>query len=131
MFLSIHGIHNNLSNNLVQGFNTKKIQNIKISSDDISKYGINIDEFNKVDTNQDGLITANEFLSSGLNIASIFNAFKQEATQIDGAYINDNNMDKNNSNNQNKFNNPTQQYTLNHPSFVNHPYLGQNLDSIA
>ncbi len=127
MSLSIGG-------NYTHGFNTGKIQRITISSDDIKKYGIDIDDFNKVDADEDGLITASEFLSSGISVSSIFNAFKQEATKIEGAYVDStNNIAQNNNNNQNRFGNPIQQQnpSLNHPSVANHPFLAQNLDYSA
>ena len=127
MSLSIGG-------NYVHGFNAGKIQPITISSDDIKKYGIDNDDFNKVDADEDGLITASEFLSSGISVSSIFNAFKQEATKIEGAYVDStNNITQNNSNNQNRFGNPIHQQkpSLNHPSVANHPFLAQNLDYSA
>lgn len=120
----------------IGGFNPGKIQKIVISSDDMDKYGIDSDDFAKVDTNEDGLISASEFLASGIDISSIFNAFKQEATRIEGAYVDNSNNVENNSNNNNQgnnFGNPIQQqkYSLNHPSVANHPFLAQNLDFSA
>lgn len=131
MSLSVGGSYNISSTNYVNGFNAGKIQRITISSDDIKKYGIDIDDFNKVDKDQDGLISASEFLSSGISISSIYNAFKQEATKIDGAYVDStNNIARNNNNEQNGFANPIQQQkpSLNHPSVANHPFLAHNLD---
>ena len=68
------------------GFILPKIQGITISSDDREKYGISLDDWRKVDKDGDWLITADEFLSSGMSISSIFNAYKMLA-KSNNAYV--------------------------------------------
>ena len=131
MSLSIGNVS---ASSYVSGFNPSKIQRITISSDDIKKLGIDIDDFNKVDADEDGLITASEFLSSGMSIGSIYNAFKAKAQKIDGAFLQSPNIVQNNqNNNQNRFGNPIlqPQNSLTRPSVANHPFLAKNLDFSA
>ena len=68
------------------GFILPKIQSLVISSDDREKNGISLDDWEKVDKDGDGLITADEFLSSGMSISSIFNAYKMLAMS-NNAYV--------------------------------------------
>ena len=132
MALSIGGSYNIPSVNYVNGFNASKIQNIVIDGDDLDKYGIDPEDFNEVDSNEDGIITASEFLSSGIDISSIFNAYKQLASRIEGAYVEPGNNIAQNNNTQNGVSNPIQQQnSLNHPSVAHHPFLAQNIDFSA
>ncbi len=133
MALSIGGSYNIPSVNYVNGFNASKIQNIVIDGDDLDKYGIDPEDFSEVDSNEDGIITASEFLSSGIDITSIFNAYKQLASRIEGAYVEPGNNIAQNNNTQNGVSNPIQQQqnSLNHPSVAHHPFLAQNIDFSA
>lgn len=131
MALTIGGIYNIPTTNYVQGFNTDKLQKITISSDDCDKYGIEIEDFNKIDKDKDGLISASEFLSFGIRFPSVFKAFKKQATKIEGAYTESSGMlAQNNDYNKNRLSNPIQQQknSLTHPSIANHQSLGGNLD---
>ena len=107
------------------GFILPKIQSLVISSDDREKYGISLEDWEKVDKDGDWLITADEFLSSGMNISSIFNAYKTLAMSND-AYVSPSEEAKMNTNMQangqgNMFaNNPNKQYGQN-------PYGSYNL----
>lgn len=127
----------------VNGFNTSKIQSIVIDGNDMKKLGIDEKDFSDADANGDGLISASEFLSQGMGIISVLNAFKREAMQIDGAYLqhpekisrqnNTNNIAQSNPNQyQNRSANPVQTpNSLTHPSLANHEYLAKNLDFSA
>ena len=111
------------------GFILPKIQSLVISSDDREKYGISLEDWEKVDKDGDWLITADEFLSSGMSIASVFNAYKTLAKSNDAyvtpseeAKMNTNmqangqgNMFANNSNMQ-YGQNPNGSYNLMHPN---------------
>ena len=107
------------------GFILPKIQGITISSDDREKYGISLDDWKKVDKDGDWLITADEFLASGMSTSSIFNAYKTLAMSND-AYVSPSEEAKMNTNMQangqgNMFaNNPNKQYGQN-------PYGSYNL----
>ena len=103
------------------GFILPKIQGITISSDDREKYGISLDDWKKVDKDGDWLITADEFLASGMGISSIFNAYKTLAMS-NNAYVSPSEEANMNPNMQgNMFaNNPNMQYGQN-------PYGSYNL----
>ena len=115
------------------GFILPKIQGITISSDDREKYDISLDDWKKVDKDGDWLITADEFLASGMSISSIFNAYKMLAMS-NNAYVSPSEEAKMNTNMQangianmqangqgNMFaNNPNMQYGQN-------PYGSYNL----
>ena len=125
---------------IVQGFITSKIQPIVLTEDDIKKYSIDKKEFANSDKNKDGIISANEFLSSGLMSQSVFNAFKSKALEKD-AFVTDNSkiaaMEsgqgvqntgmKSQQNRQNQNNN---WFNLNHPN-VSSPLVAQNYDYLA
>lgn len=107
------------------GFILPKIQGITISSDDREKYGISLDDWKKVDKDGDWLITADEFLASGMSTSSIFNAYKTLAMS-NNAYVSPSEEAKMNTNMQangqgNMFaNNSNMQYGQN-------PYGSYNL----
>lgn len=111
--------------NRTSGFDVGKIAGIQIKSADLKKFGIAPEDFAKVDTDEDGSINASEFLSAGINISSIFNAYKAQATRIDGAFLPEGSEPP-----QNKQNNLNQN-SLERPSVANHPHLAKNLDLSA
>lgn len=140
-----------MSGNVIQGFVAPKIQNLQLKDKDCKKYGIKADDFEKVDKNKDGLISADEFLGSGLDVYSVFNAFKTMAKQNDGFLegdvlknsesiqgaqnVNLKNPQKNSSNinslNRNGVeNNEQNSYNLNHPNVTSH-VLAQKYDYMA
>lgn len=121
------------------GFILPKLQSIVIKSDDMQKYGIKPEDWAKVDKNDDGLITATEFMTSGMGVSSIFNAYKTLAMSND-AYVNPSqesqmntspqgNMFANNSNMQ-YGQNPYGSYNLNHPN-IKGSGLGNTHDFMA
>ena len=125
---------------IVQGFITSKIQPIVLTEDDIKKYSIDKKEFANSDKNKDGIISANEFLSSGLMSQSVFNAFKSKALEKD-AFVTDNSKNaamesgqgvqntgmQSQQNRQNQNNN---WFNLNHPN-VSSPLVAQSYDYLA
>lgn len=119
------------------GFVMSKLQGITISSDDMQKYGIKPEDWQKVDKDGDYLITAAEFMANGMNIASIFNAYKTLAT-ASGAYVTpaqQAQMQANPQNNMFASNNQRQQdpnktYSLTHPNITS-PTLGNTHDFLA
>lgn len=122
-----------------KGFILPKMQSIVIKSDDMQKYGIKPEDWAKVDKNEDGLITADEFITNGMSIGSIFNAYRTLAMSHD-AYVNPSqesqmntnpqgNMFANNSNMQ-YGQNPYGSYNLNHPN-VTGSGLGNTHDFMA
>lgn len=114
--------------NSVHGFVVPKIQSLELSSKDCKKYGINEDDFDKADKNHDGRINASEFLSSGINILSIFNAFKTMAVPVGGfeEKTNQNDLSQNSGNDTNKNNT----YNLSRPN-VSNPYTANHYDYLA
>lgn len=146
MTLSIYRkVTEEMSVNIVQGFVTPKIQSLQLEDRDCKKYGIPPDVFQKVDKNNDGLITADEFLTSGLSQLTIVNAFKTIAKESGGFLEGDlrkraengedvqnvlkNKKPQNTSDTKNlqaKNNN----FNLNHPMVTN-PALAQKYDYMA
>lgn len=114
--------------NAVNGFIPTKIQSIRISSDDCEKYGIKIEDFNKFDKNEDGLIDAKEFLGGGISEISIFNAFKTMAKPVGG--FTDQKVDNNEEEQQSPANHQNKMYGLNHPN-VSNPLKAQKYDYLA
>lgn len=126
----------------VNGFDASKIQSIVIKSDDMKKYGINEEDFFKVDIDEDGTINASEFLGSGISITSIFNAFKSFAESIEGAYepegIQQSQGAQQVQENQNPYQNrnmfgtnPMNNNSLMRPSVANHQFLAKNMDLLG
>ena len=124
----------------VQGFDLSKISSLKINQKDMEDYGIKESDWTKVDSDADGYITASEFLKSGVNFTSIFNAFKELASPIEGAYQvnesqNTNTEEKANSSNELAKNNhqlspfATNQINSNARPMPQH--LGKNADFMA
>lgn len=125
---------------IVQGFITSKIQPIVLTEDDIKKYSIDKKEFANSDKNKDGIISANEFLSSGLMSQSVFNAFKSKALEKD-AFVTDNSkiaamesgqgvQNTGMQSQQNRQNQNNNWFNLNHPN-VSSPLVAQNYDYLA
>lgn len=126
----------------VNGFDASKIQSIIIKSDDMKKYGIDEEDFFKVDADEDGIINASEFLDLGISITSIFDAFKSSAESIEGAYepegtekaqgIQQVQENQNPYKNKNLFGtNPMNNHSLMRPSVANHPFLAKNMDLLG
>lgn len=119
----------------VSGFIPPKLSTVQISSDDCKKYGIDIQDFYKIDKNEDGLIDSDEFLSGGLGNLSVFNAFKSLAEPM-GAYqdpqsIGQDNQANGMNNQANAFNsNKQNQYSLQHPNVTN-PGFANKCDFLA
>ena len=125
---------------IVQGFITSKIQPIVLTEDDIKKYSIDKKEFANSDKNKDGIISANEFLSSGLMSQSVFNAFKSKALEKD-AFVTDNSkiaamesgqgvQNTGMQSQQNRQNQNNNGFNLNHPN-VSSPLVAQSYDYLA
>ena len=125
---------------IVQGFITSKIQPIVLTEDDIKKYSIDKKEFANSDKNKDGIISANEFLSSGLMSQSVFNAFKSKALEKD-AFVTDNSkiaamesgqgvQNTGMQSQQNRQNQNNNWFNLNHPN-VSSPLVAQSYDYLA
>lgn len=126
----------------VSGFDASKIQSIVIKSDDMKKYGINEEDFFKVDVDEDGTINASEFLGSGISITSIFNAFKSFAESIEGAYEPEGTQqsqgakqvqeNRNPYQNKNHFGtNPMNNNSLMRPSVANPSFLAKNINLLG
>ena len=123
-----------MSLSIQNGFILPQIQSIAINSKDAEKYGINSEDWAKVDTTKDGIISASEFLANGMNISTIFNAYKQLAVNA-GAYIDpakDNQTNPINPLYDNNFakNSIQQPFNLNHPQ-IKSPFLANNCDFMA
>lgn len=116
-----------MSLNTIQGFIPSKIQSVRISYDDCKKYGIKIEDFNKADKNEDGLIDADEFLTEGITELSIFNAFKQLAKSVNG-YCEENN---NNNNQKNLTLNNTNEISAPKNPNISPAFCGQNCNYLA
>ena len=134
-----------MSVSIVNGFDVPKIQSLEISNDDIKKLGIKPEDFSKVDKNQDGRITYDEFLSSGINYSSIYNAYKGMALEEKGylegdalriaqetGNIDDPEKTANNQGMQNPYatRNLAANNNLNHPAVTN-PALANKFDYMA
>lgn len=118
--------------NISNGFILPQIQTITINSKDAEKYGIKSEDWAKVDTNNDGIITASEFINKGMNISSIFNTYKTLATNT-GAYIEGPQQTQTLDpiNDRNFAQNSVQQpFSLNHPQ-VKNSFLANNCDFMA
>lgn len=133
---------------IINGFVPTKIQSIVIKDTDCKKFGIKSTDFAKVDKSGDGLITADEFLATGMNYTSIHSAFKSLAQKQDG-YLDGENLKLAEQNPKAFFENPknpaiaannmqankrnntsTVPNSLTHPQNTN-PALGQKYDYIA
>ncbi len=123
----------------IQGFDPSKISSLKINQKDMEDYGIKESDWSKVDSDADGYITSSEFLKSGINFTSIFNAFKELASPIEGAYQVDESKNANGSEetNNDKFtqnNNQLSPFATQHIKHNARPlpqHLGQHADFIA
>lgn len=134
---------------LINGFDPSKMANFVILRADCKKYGINPDDFAKVDVDHRGDITMDEFLQHGMGYASIFSVFKTQAEQRKaysdpGTKNNESVQNKNTvqgmdnpmnsanlsalSQNKSFFGNSSQKNNLYHPSIAGHQSLGHNFD---
>ncbi len=130
----------------INGFDPSKISGISLSLNSASIAGISKTDFAKADQNNDGVISASEFLDGGMGIGSLYQAFAERAKGIDGAFQAEQNIGETKQVGNNKdINKPTttpppQQKqsifgqtgsSLTHPSYANSPTLAKSLDIMA
>lgn len=113
----------------VGGILTSELKGIELNISQAENFRISYDDWKKVDVNNDGKITANEFLALGLRIQSIFNAFKtlsKENRLCGRSCVKQPNIKKEMKTAPHNLN----PYNLNHPN-VQNPLLANECDILA